>query len=484
MKAWIKSAMESVFGPMGPVATIRRRGFQPTAEALENRLVPAGPTPAIFTVTTALDNAAHPGFVSLRDAINSANSNGDPSVTDVIKFAPGLVGKTIKLDSSFGELRIFQSVAIKGLGTGSLFIDGGAVGGEGGSRIFNVFGGEGSFPTKATFTGMTLQNGNSQGGGEENTGGGAIETTNFISQAGANSITVQHCVFRNNNSTDTGGAIHVTQSFSATIQDSTFKNNTSGNEGGAVCFQSSGTLLIERSTFAGNHVIGEEQGGAVAIENSSQATINASTFNGNVSGGEGGALGVRGANLTLQNSTIYGNTAGGQGGGIWFNGNGEQTGTLTLRNDTIAKNKATGGPGGGVLNEGGTVNVLNTIIDGNQDFENSALVANDISSGESEGGAVWNVQYSLIHVVPPNTINGTNVHNIFGFAAGLGPLQNNGGPTMTCAITTASKAYRAGSVSLIATLTTDQRGPGFFRVVSGFVDMGAFEVQAAVRRVW
>ena len=59
----------------------------------------------------------------------------------------------------------------------------------------------------------------------------------------------------------------------------------------------------------------------------------------------------------------------------------------------------------------------------------------------------------------------------------LGPLANNGGPTQTMALLTGSPAIDAGSNALAnaAGLTTDQRGPGFPRIVNSTVDIGAFE---------
>ena len=59
-------------------------------------------------------------------------------------------------------------------------------------------------------------------------------------------------------------------------------------------------------------------------------------------------------------------------------------------------------------------------------------------------------------------------------------LQNNGGPTPTLALLPGSPAIDTGDNALIpGRVTTDQRGPGFARIVNGTVDIGAFEVQAA-----
>src|SRR5262249_51643875 len=57
----------------------------------------------------------------------------------------------------------------------------------------------------------------------------------------------------------------------------------------------------------------------------------------------------------------------------------------------------------------------------------------------------------------------------------LGPLQDNGGPTWTMALLPGSPAIDAGDNSDAPDY--DQRSPGFFRIVGGTIDIGAFEVQ-------
>jgi hypothetical protein len=75
-----------------------------------------------------------------------------------------------------------------------------------------------------------------------------------------------------------------------------------------------------------------------------------------------------------------------------------------------------------------------------------------------------------------NGVNG----NLVGSAAApidprLGPLQDNGGPTLTHALLPGSPAIDAGN-NAYAT-DWDQRGPGFPRIVNGIIDIGAFEFQ-------
>ena len=77
--------------------------------------------------------------------------------------------------------------------------------------------------------------------------------------------------------------------------------------------------------------------------------------------------------------------------------------------------------------------------------------------------------------------NGTNGNQVGVANPGLGTLANNGGPTQTIALLPGSPAIDKGSNALAVDpttgkpLTTDQRGPGFVRIVNGTVDIGAYE---------
>jgi hypothetical protein len=85
-----------------------------------------------------------------------------------------------------------------------------------------------------------------------------------------------------------------------------------------------------------------------------------------------------------------------------------------------------------------------------------------------------NLNFSAVGDPDGFTLSGTSGNNLpFGTALGLGMLANNGGPTQTISFPSASPLRNAGSNP--AGLTTDQRGPGFSRVVGAAADMGAFE---------
>ncbi|MBI1829882.1 MAG: hypothetical protein HYR84_00360 [Planctomycetes bacterium] len=485
--------MRSLFGPAQATSPITKQRARLQVEVLEDRVVPA----QTFTVTTFLDNnVAHPGFVSLRDAINSANSNGNAGAVDTIRFdSSKLTGKTIQLDSSLGEIPIQQSVSINGLGATLLKVSG-PVGGEGaGSRIFNISGGEGALVV--TVQGLTLTNGRPSGdggaiyahngsagdsltlkndvltnniAGGEGGEGGAVKST-------SGALLIQSCTFSGNQTGGEGGAIEV-EGNRLTIQDSTFANNLAGVEGGAVMIETNGPVLIERTTFADNHAT-DQGGGAVWFNHnaSGTATISQSSFYGNVCGNEGGAIGTETesagtvVNLTIQNTTISSNTAQNKDGGGIFWGKG----TLNLRNVTISQNKATHGEGGGVYATSSRattiVNVVNSIIEDKSDHSGR----NDITAGSLSGGTVtYNVQYSLIQSVPPGTINGLNSHNIFNVSANLAPLgYYYGGKTKSQPPKLGSPAIQAGLKSLVPDLLVDQNGNVRFHGTT--VDLGAVE---------
>ena len=70
--------------------------------------------------------------------------------------------------------------------------------------------------------------------------------------------------------------------------------------------------------------------------------------------------------------------------------------------------------------------------------------------------------------------------NLFGLDPRLGPLTDNGGPTLTHALLPGSPAINAGGpFPSFPADQFDQRGDGFPRIVAGVVDIGAYEVQPA-----
>ena len=220
-------------------------------------------------------------------------------------------------------------------------------------------------------------------------------------------------------------------------------------------------------------------------------------------GGFGGgvAVGSAKAQLTVDDSVIAGNQANAgtspdaRGGGL-----GVLAGSATVRDSTIAGNVADGDThpalGGGVaVVQNGTATFAGVTVAGNRAQDAGAGQAVGNLYREAAGTSKLSLARSLIadgaapagsnseNCSAPITSLGGNVEDRdqcglapasdrAGLAAGLGPLQDNGGPTDTRAITPASPAFDFGGQCT----TGDQRG-----LARAFAacDSGAFEVQPA-----
>jgi hypothetical protein len=187
--------------------------------------------------------------------------------------------------------------------------------------------------------------------------------------------------------------------------------------------------------------------------------------------------------MTIQDSTISGNTATGgdfegYGGGIYGNNN-------TITNSTISENNAVRGggvAGGGNIAHTTFSNNSASVAGGTLYLTGSLELGNTILKAGASGVNIFNNGGSLI-------THGYNVcsDNGGGFLNGpgdqintdpmLGPLQNNGGPTFTHELLTDSPAIDAGDPNFTPPPYYDQRGPVFWRLRNGRIDVGSFEVQ-------
>src|SRR5207245_954966 len=186
--------------------------------------------------------------------------------------------------------------------------------------------------------------------------------------------------------------------------------------------------------------------------------IQRSLFYGNSGYISGGGI-LNGGSLTLTNSTVSGNSAY-YGGGIY------NRGTLSMNSCTIAFNTEPAGHGG-VYSYGATLTTRNTIMADNRDPSGSG----DFS------GTITSAGHNLLQNPTGATIVGDPTGDIYGVDPLLGPLADNGGPTLTHAA--GSPVVDLGDNTNAP--ATDQRG--FPRVVDGnldgvaIIDIGAFERQ-------
>ena len=237
---------------------------------------------------------------------------------------------------------------------------------------------------------------------------------------------------------------------------------TSGFQEDAGGINNNGTLTLTDSTVSGNTATGPyAYGGGVTNYEGTLTLIN-STVSGNSAARGGGIMNYSNGTLTLTDSTVSGNTAT-SGGGINTSG----TVTLTLINSTVSGNSSAGG--GGIRNLLGTVTLTNTLVDDDCQV--------------SEGPSIVSLGYNIES--PGDTCGfdqPTDQVNVSAEQLNLGPLQDNGGPTMTHALLSGSVAIdqiRAEDCvdAEGQPLTTDQRGEPRPETGGTMCDVGAFEVQ-------
>ena len=228
-----------------------------------------------------------------------------------------------------------------------------------------------------------------------------------------------------------------------------------GDQGGFMAgggISNSESLLITGTTISGNSA---SYGGGIYNNFDATLTITSSTISGNAANYGGGIANLE--VLSISSSTISNNTAESSGGGI---DSAAALSTFTLTSSTVTGNSAGDADGGGGIDVGSVGTVTNSII------ANSPS-GGDIGLGPAGEGGVYG-DFNLVG-------DGLNVGGFPGVITGdplLGPLADNGGPTLTHALLPGSPAIDAGDDSV--TETEDQRG--LTRNVNG-VDIGAFEVQ-------
>ena len=292
----------------------------------------------------------------------------------------------------------------------------------------------------------------------------------------AATLTLRDCAVTSSAATY-GGGIH--NSGTLTLVDSSVSNNRAEKNGGGIN-GGGGTVFLVRSTVTGNSA--SKGGGILGI------TINLldSTVSNN-SAAQGAGLFIFGANefeldpAIAVNSTLSGNAASAAGGGVYN----DIAAKLILTQTTVSDNSAPSGSaifnnGSGLTSQNessaaprshpgptgpGVVTVSSSVISGRCATQSPAEWHSGGHNIESTGDTCGFDQ-------------STDQVNVTADALALGPLQDNGGSTMTHALGDGSVAIDVipGAECLDADgqpLTTDQRG----EPRDTMCDVGAFEVQ-------
>ena len=271
-----------------------------------------------------------------------------------------------------------------------------------------------------------------------------------------------------------------------------------------------GTMTITGCTISNNQV-GEGQGGGGVLNDNGTMTLTGCAINNNSacqSGhmsftSDGGGIWNDSGSLIITNSTISGNTCSAYNGDSLFpapttalGGGVDTSGSMTITNCTISGNSAAAGGvstsdtgyGGGISN-GGVLQIRSSTIpdnsaSGDRAFgggiygaakaDSSIIALNTALAGPdfTGAGALQSTGYNIIGNNADAVINSQPTDQIGTPAAPidplLGPLADNGGPTLTHALQPGSPAINRGNP---AAPPQDQRG--YSRL--GVPDVGAFE---------
>ncbi len=172
--------------------------------------------------------------------------------------------------------------------------------------------------------------------------------------------------------------------------------------------------------------------------------------------------------------------------------------TAFVENSTFSANQSSLGAlhsfGSLVMSHSTIVDNEGTLVGGvfvGQDVTlDHSIVAQNVSPNAPDINAIGSINGGYNLIGDPASSGGfvDGVHgNQVGSSDGrlldprLGPLQDNGGPTMTHALLESSPAADGGNPSIAFDfLEFDQRGASFHRVANGRIDIGAFERQATL----
>lgn len=433
-----RPADTNAFGLVG--AWRFQEAFGPTArDGSTNRLhatLANGVTrvPSSVAETYPISSAADAGLGSLRETAAQV-----PGATLVLSSA-----NPVSLTS--GSLYFPEHLRLEG-GVGTAGVR--RAPGSGNSRVLEI-----PYGVHVQLSSLTITNG-------RDFAGAGVLCSGFLQAA--------RCVFtghENPYEDDFGGGIYVPVYGQLVLDECRISGNRAsgadGLGGGLVC---AGLGRLRGCTFTGNLAA---SGGAIHVgtatgDGLASLTLEGCTFAGNTATENGGALSVQVSffsqyQVWASNCTFSGNAAV-AGGGIYANAR------LALFHCTITDN-AVLTDGGGIKTAGGAPALGHCIVAGNRFTVGGA--APDVTGALDSRG--WN----LVQNPGTSAINNIVTGNLYGLDPQLGPLADNGGPTLTHALLPGSPARDAGDPAWLAGPTAiDQRG--LHRVSGPRIDLGAYE---------
>lgn len=390
--------------------------------------------------TFFVTNTNNFGAGSLRQAILDANAAAG---ADAIEFDRGLSGQSIGLSA---PLAITGDVTINGLGRDQLTIDGN------GEDIFRV----NVNAIAVTLAGVTLTDGGEgvQVDGSSNAitllnsriadarvlidaSGLEVRDDGLRVEGSRNNLTVINSIFeRNEDNIEIVGSNNILD-----IANST--SRFAGQDGIAVGGNAN-AVTIRNSTVNENGLrpVNDVNDGIDFNGSDNVVTLQQVTISGN---GEHG-LDIEGARnlVSVEHSTIVRNGS----DGLILQDRFTSTSIMFVENSIVAENR------GELSSRSDVFNFAGTFVSGGHN-----LIGNGRGAATAFDGPGDQVGTPAAPINPR-----------------LGPLQDNGGPTLTHGLLAGSPALNAGDPLFTSPPEFDQRGPGFSRVRDDTLDIGAFEV--------
>ncbi len=449
--------------------SLERRGHrlgQPI-ELLEKRIAPANFTPLVATPDGAPD--------SLRDAITTANANGEDNVIDleagiyVLDLANEAGQENLNASGDLDLTGADHTITFNGQGADMTFIDQAAM-----DRVFQIFPGVTVIFNNLTITGGEAVDDGTEGalpGNADGNGGGILNDGGTVTLADS---TVTLSSAAGEEPGEGGGGIYHDGGL-LTLTNSIITGNFAiaglGN-GGGILVGPTGELSMTGGSISGNQAARagggiENNGGTVTLD--SVVLGGATAIEGNSAGINGGGLHTSGeGTVTITAGSVSNNVAGQEGGGLWNSA----LGTLDIQQGSgeistvISSNTANGDGekqgGGGIFNDGsetggGTVTIAGASIidnistaeavgnggggifnDGTMDIQVSTIFGNTATSGLGNGGGILNSDGGVL------TILGGTIQNNQAARAG-GGIENNAG---TITMTTVLLGAPAGGLAI------------------------------------
>ncbi len=359
------------------------------------------------------------GKTSLRAAIMEANASAG---AQSIVLPAGVYQLTLfganEDGGTTGDLDIGDNVTITGYGKGVTVIDGHDF-----DRIFDV-----KTNTTLVLKGVTIQNGQTSGGGLAGNGG-AIRVTN-------GNLTITESDILNSKAVGDGGAIHASlnsPSQAISIGSTKIEGNSATNGGGI--YVSGGKLDLFNKSIVKSNTVTNSGGGIYLFDTESQITDVFVEDNSTDFSGTGGGVFIGGVQSTPLVSTIdrtvIKNNSAGSGGGVTNIG-----GDVRIQNSHVDSNSAQDLTGGGILNQ-----KVMTV-------QASSIRQNSASGSGGGGGGISNTGANA-----ELTVLNSEVSSNFSSGLSGGGIYSTAKLTITGSTLAENTAFSGGGLSAVSGLT-------------------------------